>query len=151
MLALGIVTGACGSSPGQEDRMSPSSTFNATTEATIAEALTFGGIILPPSAKVLGVDRSKGMDQRFTLAVETDPASVDALLSGSKFTAPLQPGRKVFMPSIQGFNPDNGTDIASAQDRLPPEGDRTHTVTREILVDRTNATKPVVHLWLFTT
>jgi hypothetical protein len=115
------------------------------------EALNFGGIVLPPSAKVLGVEGDKGIDQIYRLAVEVDPGSVDTLLSGSKFTTPLEKGRRVSMTPVQGFDPDNGTDIASAQDSLPPEGERKQTVFREILVDRTNPAQPIVHLWLFTT
>jgi hypothetical protein len=86
----------------------------------------------------------------YRLAIEADPQSVDTLLFGSGFTEPLIQGEKVFMPALQGFDPDNGTDIASAQDRLPAGGQRKHSVAREILVDRTNSAKPVVHLWLFT-
>jgi hypothetical protein len=124
----------------------------ATNDNSLAtEALSFGGIVLPPAAKVLGADYTKGIDLAYRVAIEIDSGSVDALLSASQFTTPLEPGRKVFMPALDGFDPDNGSDIASAQDRLAPQGQRKHYVAREILVDRTNSAKLVVHLWLFTT
>jgi hypothetical protein len=152
ILALALT--ACGSDvPSQENRMPPHGPSDtATNDNSLAtEALSFGGIVLPPSAKVLAVDTDRGIDQIYRLAVEVDPGSIDTLLSGSTFTSPLEQGRKVFMPALQGFDPDNGSDIASAQDRLPPQGQRKNYVAREILVDRTNPAKPVVHLWLFTT
>lgn len=55
------------------------------------------------------------------------------------------------MEPASGFDPNNSTNIASAQDQLPPEGERTYTVTREILADRANPANLTVHLWLFTT
>jgi hypothetical protein len=152
ILALALT--ACGSDvPNQENRMPPRGPSDTATNdnSLAAEALSFGGIVLPPSAKVLAADTDRGIDQQYRLAVEVDPNSIDALLSGSTFTTPLEHGRKVFMPALHGFDPDNGTDIASAQDRLPPQGQRKNYVSREILVDRTNPAKPVIHLWLFTT
>ena len=85
------------------------------------------------------------------LAVRVDAGSVDALLSGSRFVAQLQPGRRVFIPPVEGFEPNAGNDIASAQDRLAPQGERRNAVTREVLVNRSAADGPVVHIWLYTT
>ena len=53
------------------------------------------------------------------------------------------------MSPVAGFDPDNGTDIASAQDRWTLEG--ATPVSREVLVDLSDPQKPVVHWWLFTT
>ncbi len=152
VLALTLAVTACGADPDTETRLprnSPSG--SATNDNLAAEALSFGGIVLPPAAKVIGVDYNKGIDLIYRVAIEIDSGSVDTLLSASQFTTPLEQGRKVFMPALDGFDPDNGSDIASAQDRLPPQGERKYYAAREILVDRTNPVKPVVHLWLFTT
>lgn len=151
LLALAMTVAACGSGSSQEERMPEHSPSETATDTIASEALTFGGIVLPPSAKVLAADADKGIDQLYTLALEVDPPSVEALLSRSRFTTPLTPGRKVFMEPAPGYEPNNSTDIASAQDRLLPEGERIHTVTREILIDRSNPVKSIVHLWLFTT
>jgi hypothetical protein len=151
LLALAVT--ACGSGSPQEDRLPndrPSETTTTNSDLA-AQAMAFGGIVLPPSAKVLAATETKAIDQLYTLAIEIGPNSTDTFLSGSKFTTPLTPGRKVFMPPALGFDPNNSSDIASAQDRLLPEGQRTHAVTREILIDRGNPAKPIVHLWLFTT
>ncbi|MGH8910099.1 MAG: hypothetical protein ACRD0K_27285 [Egibacteraceae bacterium] len=122
-----------------------------TDQATITEALRFGGIVLPPTATVLGVHSDKGIDQLYRLVLQIDPGSVDALLSGSGFTTPLEAGRQVFMSPVEGFTPASPTKVASAQDTLPPRDDRDQTVTREVLVDSSDPARTLVHLWLFTT
>ncbi len=119
------------------------------SQAVAADALAFGGIVLPPSAEVLGARGDKGIDQLYVLAISVDRSGVDALLTGSQFTTPLQPGRRVRMSPLDGFDPDNGTDIASAQDRRPVDGGP--AVSREVLVDLSDPQKPVVHWWVFTT
>ncbi|MGC7094736.1 hypothetical protein ACPZ19_08735 [Amycolatopsis lurida] len=114
-------------------------------------ALDFGGIVLPPGAEVLGVLDERGIDQLYALAIAVEPDTVDSLLAGSGFTKELEPGRQVFLPPVPGFDPDRGTDIASAQDALPAGRARPAKVTREVLLDRADPDRPVVHLWLFTT
>ena len=146
VLVLAVAMG-CGSDPDQGGRLTqPESTSN---QSMTADALTFGGIVLPPSATVLGVRGDKGIDQLYVLAIAVDRPGIDVLLTGSGFTKPLQPGRRVRMSPVAGFDPDNGTDIASAQDRRTLEG--AAAVSREVLVDLSDPQKPVVHWWLFTT
>lgn len=62
------------------------STGVTTDQAVTDEALRFGGIVLPPSARVLGVQHDKGIDQRYRLAIGINPNAVETLLSGSRFT-----------------------------------------------------------------
>lgn len=154
MLVLGIAvtTTACGTESGQEDRMRQSGSTGVTTDqAVIDEALRFGGIVLPPSARVLGVQHDKGIDQRYRLAIGIDPNAVETLLSGSGFTTPLAPDPGPFMAPADGFDLTTATAVSSTNDTLAPQGDRTSTVFRRVAVDRSNPAKPVVHLWLFTT
>ncbi|MFI6027177.1 hypothetical protein [Amycolatopsis magusensis] len=117
----------------------------------LESALDFGGIVLPPGAEVLGVLDQRGIDQLYALAVALGPDTVDGLLRASGFGAELEPGRQVFLPPVPGFDPDRGTDIASAQDALPAGRLRPARVTREVLVDRGEPARPVAHLWFYTT
>ncbi|MGH3520424.1 MAG: hypothetical protein ACRDQ7_24180 [Haloechinothrix sp.] len=143
---------SCSFGPEQEERMPyPNANSVTTDKATVSEALSFGGIVLPPGARVLGVQSNKSMDQLHRVVVEVEPAAVDTLLSGSGFTTPLKPGRQVFMSPVDGFTPGSATKIASAQDNISPEANRKQTVTREVLVDRNDPLKVRVFLWLFTT
>ncbi|SHH00876.1 hypothetical protein [Streptoalloteichus hindustanus] len=120
-----------------------------TDQASITEALTFGGIVLPPSATVLGVQGQKGIDQLYVLAVRMPPEAVDTLLATSKFTKPLDRTNRGSMSPLPGLT--LGTDLAWAQDSLPPGEGRKHEVFREVTVDRTDKTQSTVHLWLFNT
>ncbi len=154
MLTLGVVATitACGTEPGQEDRMRPSEPTEVTTDhAVIDEALSFGGIVLPPSARVLAVQHDKGIDQRYRLAIGIDPDSVETLLSGSGFVTPLEPDPGPFMASVDGFDLTTATTVSSTSDTLAPQGERTSTVFRRVAVNRSEPMEPVVHLWLFTT
>lgn len=152
MLGVAATTTACGTEPGQEDRMRHSgSTGVRTDQAMIDEALRFGGIALPPSARVLGVQYDKGIDQRYRLAIRIDPNSVETLLSRSGFTTPLEPDPGPFMAPVEGFDLTTATTVSSTNDTLAPQGERTSTVFRRVAVDRSNPKEPVVHLWLFTT
>jgi hypothetical protein len=117
----------------------------------VAEALEFGGIELPPSATVLGVESEAGANTLYRLAIRIEPGSVDRTLADSGFMAELQQGRRVFMPPVAGFDLDSGGGIASAQDRFRSGDGGELTVIREILVDRSDPAAPIVHLWLFTT
>ena len=127
------------------------STGVTTDQAVIDEALRFGGIALPPSAKVLGVQYDKGIDQRYRLAIGIDPNSVETLLSGSEFTTPLEPDPGPFMAPVDGFDLTTAITVSSTSDTLAPQGERTSTVFRRVAVDRSDPAEPVVHLWLFTT
>lgn len=154
MLTLGVAATptACTAEPGQEDRMrQPGSTGVTTDQAVIDEAMRFGGIVLPPSARVLGVQHDKGIDQRYRLALRIDPNSVETLLSGSGFTTPLEPDPGPFMAPVDGFDLTTAATVSSTSDMLAPQGERASTVFRRVVVDRSNAAEPVVHLWLFTT
>ncbi len=127
------------------------STGVTTDQVVIDEALRFGGITLPPAARVLGVQHDKGIDQRYRLAIRIDPNAVETLLSGSGFTTPLEPDPGPFMTPVEGFDLTTATTVSSANDTLAPRGERTSTVFRRVAVDRSNPTIPIVHLWLFTT
>ena len=122
-----------------------------TDHAVIDEALSFGGIVLPPSARVLAVQHDKGIDQRYRLAIGIDPDSVETLLSGSGFVTPLEPDPGPFMASVDGFDLTTATTVSSTSDTLAPQGERTSTVFRRVAVNRSEPMEPVVHLWLFTT
>lgn len=52
---------------------------------------------------------------------------------------------------VDGFDLSTATSVTTAEDSRPPGGDRTHTVFRQIAVDRSDPSKSLVHLWLFTT
>jgi hypothetical protein len=119
--------------------------------ATADAALKFGGIVPPPSAKVLGVQHDKGMDERYRVVLSVDPGEAGTLLSASGFTAPLTPDAGPFQASVDGFDLTKATDVVSAEDSLPPSGDRGHTVFRQVAVDRSDPAKSIVHLWMFTT
>ena len=154
MLTLGVAATitACGTEPGQEDRMRQSEPTEVTTDhAVIDEALSFGGIVLPPSARVLAVQHDKGIDQRYRLAIGIDPDSVETLLSGSGFTTPLEPDPGPFMAPVDGFDLTTATTVSSTSDTLAPQGERTSTVFRRVAVNQSEPMEPVVHLWLFTT
>lgn len=132
--------------------MTQSGVTGGTTDQTVIdEALRFGGIVLPTSAKVLGVQHDKGIDQRYRLAIEIDPDSLPMLLSGSRFTTPLEPDTGPFMEPIAGFDLKAATTVSSVDDSLAPDGERTSTVFRRVAVDRSDPAKSVVHMWLFTT
>jgi hypothetical protein len=149
LLALAtLLLAACSPTPNREDRMSPSPT---TDQATTAEALRFGGIAAPPSAKVLGVQHDRGIDERYRVVMSVSPGDVTALLSGSGFTAKPQPDSPPYQASVDGHDLSEATSVESVEDSLPPGDGRTRTVFRQVSIDRTDPAKPLVHLWLFTT
>ncbi len=129
----------------------PGSTQVTTDQATTDEALQFGGIVLPPSAKILGVQLDKGIDELYRLAIEANPDDVQELLSRSGFNAPLAPDSGPFMEPVTGFDLKAATVVFSTEDSLPPDDARRNTVFRRVAVDRSNPTKSMVYLWLFTT
>lgn len=131
--------------------MSQSGSTRATRDqATIDEALQFGGIVLPPSAKVLGVQVDKGIDERYRLAIEVDPNTVQPLLSYSGFNAPLVPDSGPFMEPVTGFDLKAATVVFSTEDSLPAGSGRRNMVFRRVAVDRSNPKKSIVYMWLFT-
>lgn len=144
LLAVMLMAG-CSSTPEQENRVPPE------TPST-QDALKFGGIVLPASAEVLGVAHDAGVDERYRMALRMPSGDVAALLSASKFTAPLTPDPGPYTQEpVQGFDLGKATDVVAADDSLPPGGDRKQTVFRQVLVDRTDPATATVHLWLFTT
>lgn len=145
-LALAII--ACSANPEPKVHVPPASVDGPLT----AEALSFGEIVLPLSARVLAVNADRGINRSYRLAIEVPPDSVATLLSGSNFTEPLLPGRRMLMPALSGFDPPIAADVESAQDRLPvEEGRRANGVTREVLVEQIDPARSVVHFWLFVT
>ena len=151
-VGLGATATACGWwSPAQENRMtSRDNIVVRTDQATFDEALAFGGIVLPPSATVLGVRDVKGIDQLYVVAIRMPPEAVDTLLAASKFTKPLEKGRSV-QHTLPGLEPGENADLVVAEDSLPPGEGRKQKVARHIMVDRTDKTQSTVHLWLFNT
>ncbi|HLV58074.1 MAG: hypothetical protein FWJ87_15905 [Micromonosporaceae bacterium] len=139
---------ACDSGPGREGDVGNGAEPD---QALVEEALEFGRIVLPPSAVVLGAETEKGIDLLYCLAVRVAPGDVDRMLSDSGFTAELEPGRQVFMPTVAGVELGNADRIASAQDTIRSGNGAERYVSRVVLVDRTDPDAPVVHLWLFTT
>ncbi|WP_134046367.1 hypothetical protein [Amycolatopsis arida] len=130
----------------------PSDADQATTdEATAAEAMRFGGLVLPDSARVLGVRHTGGLDRLYTLAVGLPPADVGELLERSGVTEPLTPDPGPFMTPIDGFDLGQAQSVETTEDVLPPSGDRKSQVFRRIAVDRSDPVWVVVHIWLFTT
>ncbi|MER7079520.1 hypothetical protein SAMN02982929_03179 [Saccharopolyspora kobensis] len=115
----------------------------------VDEALAFSGVVVPPGGEVLGVDASQGIDSFYKVAVAVDAGAVDRLLADSQFRTPLEPGRDVtYEPLPQA---PVGTDFASGSDELSPGPGRPNAVFRELLVDRSDPARPVVHVWAFTT
>lgn len=132
--------------------MSQSGSTQATTDqATVDEALRFGGIVLSPSAKILGVQFDKGIDERYRLAIEANPEDVQALLSRSGFNAPLVPDSGPFMEPVDGFDLNAAAAVFSTEDSLPSSSERPNMVFRRVAVDHGNPAKSMVYLWLFTT
>ena len=76
VFAAGVM--ACQPGDDEEGRMPQG---NPTDTAVAAEALTFGGIELPPSATVVGVEEDTGIDRMYRLVVEAPPADVERMLS----------------------------------------------------------------------
>jgi hypothetical protein len=132
--------------------MAQSGANGATTDpVAIEEALRFGGIVLPSSARVLGVQHDKGIDRRYRIAIGLDADSVETLLSGSGFSTPLEPDPGPFMAPIDGFDLTKAGAVSATSDSLAPTDERPSTVFRQVAVDRSDPASPVVHLWLFTT
>ena len=154
MLAICVASAAtaCGSEGRQESGRSQSDSSRVTTDkATIEETLQFGGIVLPASAKILGVQLDKGIDQSYRLAIELGPHAVQTLLSESGFSVPLEPDSGPFMQPLAGFDLEAATVVRSAQDSLSPGDGRSNTIFRRVVVDQSNPTTSVMHVWLFTT
>src|SRR5690606_10936831 len=135
---------ACGFGPGREGGAKPD-------EERVEEALEFGRIVLPSSAVILGIEIDDGLDTLHLLAIRREPGGVDRMLSDSRFTADLEPGRLDSMPTVAGVELGDVDRIASAQDTIRSGGGAGLWAHREVLVDRTDPEAPVVHLWLFTT
>jgi hypothetical protein len=144
-LIAALLMAGCSSTPEQENRMPPAS-------PSAEDALKFGGIALPASAKVLGVTYEAGIDERYRVTISVPPGDVPALLSASKFSTALMPDPGPYTKDpLDGFDLTKATDVVAADDTLPPEGDRKQTVVRQVVVDRTDPANSIVHLWMFTT
>lgn len=137
---------------GDQSRMTQRPSGGVTTDpVTISAALQFGGIVLPPSALVLGVQHDSGIDERYRMAVRLAGDEVPELLAGSGFAAPLAADAGPFPASVAGFDLSTAQNTQAASDSLAPGAGRLSTVFREIVVDHSSPAAPVVHLWLFTT
>lgn len=149
-LAAGMV--ACfGPTDANEDRMTRQPTTQASPDPeTIATALRFGGISLPPSATVLAVAHDTGIDERYRLVATLPATDLQRFLTESGFATPPSESGGPFQDTIAGYDLP-ATGVQSASDSLPPADGRTRTVFRELAIDRRTADRPAVHLWLFTT
>jgi hypothetical protein len=149
---VGMPVAACTDTPDQEDsRMSQSHSSPVTDQAAADEALRFGGIVAPPSAKVLGVQSDKGIDQRYRIVLRIPPSDVPMLLAASHFTVQLVPDAGPFQSSVSGLDLTMATSVRSGEDSIPPGDGRSQTVFRQIAIDESDPTISTVHLWLFTT
>ena len=113
----------------------------------LAEALDFSGIVLPADAQVLGLDAEKGIDARYRLAFAVDEAGADRLLADSRFGAPLVPVPSAPQEVLPGVPV--GQEVAAGGDELARPG--RPPVVREVMVDRSDPVRVVVHVWAYTT
>ncbi|MER5394942.1 hypothetical protein [Saccharopolyspora sp. NPDC002686] len=118
-------------------------------EPSVDEALAFTGLVVPQGSEVVAFDAEHGIDSRYRLAVAVNADAVDRLLADSQFSAPLEQGRAAIQAPLPQVS--IGTDIASATDELPPGPGRPTEAHRELLLDRSNPARPVIHVWAFTT
>ncbi|HEY8371414.1 MAG TPA: hypothetical protein VIL00_01595 [Pseudonocardiaceae bacterium] len=151
VLVAGLVVTGCGGGPGQADTTAQRQDTPTADPALVDEALRFGGIVLPPSAQVLGVHHERGPDQLYRLVLRVDADELPTLLAASQFTTQLTAGATPLPHPIDGFELDGTKTLRSGKDSLPPGDGRTHLVFREIVIDETDPASPLVHLWLFTT
>ncbi|MGW1679340.1 hypothetical protein [Saccharopolyspora sp. NPDC002376] len=119
------------------------------SEPSAEEVLAFTGLVVPPGSEVVAFDAEHGIDSRYRLAVAVDPGAVDRLLADSQFNVPLEQGRAATQDPLPQTS--IGTDLASATDELPAGPGRPNEAHRELLLDRSNPDRPVVHVWAFTT
>ncbi|GLZ37683.1 hypothetical protein Acsp05_13080 [Actinokineospora sp. NBRC 105648] len=119
-----------------------------TQPAAPEEALRFGGISLPPSGRVLGVENEAGIDELYRVVVGLPAVDVPELLSDSGFTVPLTPDAGPFQDSVKGFDLAAGKSVRAGEDTHQVGG---RTITRQLAVDETDPITATVHLWLFTT
>ncbi len=118
---------------------------------SIDVALELGGIVAPPSAEVLGVAHDAGIDDQYRFALGLPPGDVAVLMAESGFTTPLTPDAGPYNDVVDGFDLSTATDVVATEDRLEPEADRTQTVYRKVVVDRSDPARSVAHFWVFTT
>lgn len=118
--------------------------------AVVSAALEFGGIVLPASATVLGVQHDRGVDERYRVVLRLPEGDVAGLLSGSGFAAAPVADTGPFPATVDGFELEASAGTEAVSDSVSPGDGRAGTVFREVVVDRAG-TEPVIHLWLFTT
>ncbi|GAA2773121.1 hypothetical protein [Saccharopolyspora taberi] len=109
----------------------------------VAEAAQLTGVRVPPGAEVLGAQCERGQDVMCKIAVAVGPGDVEALLGASGVVVALEPGRAVSLPPVDGVAV--GADVASAQEEVGTGA------FREILVDRSDPARSVLHVWGYTT
>lgn len=147
-----LSTTACGPTSNQEGGMPQrGSSAPAPDQTTIADALSFSGIVLPASATVVGAQHDRGIDERYRLAIRLNPADIDPLLTGSGFTTALLPDPGPYQQPVDGYTLDGATNVTSAEDNLPAGGDRKRSVFRHVALDRSDPDNPVMYWWIFTT
>lgn len=148
---MALLGGCGGTGPGDRPsgRTSPCGHVPVDDADATGDALRSSGIVLPPGAELLGIEHECGVDELWILAIAVGGEHVDGLLRGSGFREQLEPGRQVFMPPVSGHEPSGTADVASAQDSF--RGDDGARIVREVLVDRSDPDRPVVHVWAFTT
>jgi hypothetical protein len=115
----------------------------------VKEASEFGGLVIPPEARILDARTDSGIDTSYRIALSTDPAGVNALLTGSGITPPLTKTYHVTVDTIAGPPLATSPSLLETGDRyLRPDGKH---VSRDITVDERDQTTRYVHIQLFDT
>ncbi|WP_147471570.1 hypothetical protein [Nocardia stercoris] len=115
----------------------------------VKEASEFGGLVIPPDAKVLDARTDRGIDTSYRIALSTDSAGVNALLTGSGITPPLTRTYHVTVEIIAGPPLATSPSLLETGDRYQrPDGKH---VSRDITVDERDQTTRYVHIQLFDT
>jgi hypothetical protein len=113
----------------------------------VAEAIRFCELVPPPDAVVTAVTYYFWQDDTFEITVVMPPESVDVLLRDSRFSEPMEPGG-----TLHGSSPADGSElldgpaVASAQEQLPGPPARPEPLVRNVVVDRSDPGRAVVHL-----
>lgn len=150
LVAVLLMSTAIGCTAGGDETRRASGINESVAAAEVTmEATTFGGIQLGPEDTVLNVQMESALDTRYALAIETDPAGLDALLEHSLFAAPLIPTSAPFVAVVAGPDLASSPSVLKAQDRFVTSDN--NSVTRNVVVDERDDRTRFVHIELFTT
>ncbi|WP_424806410.1 hypothetical protein [Rhodococcus sp. 27YEA15] len=148
LIAIAVCASGCGGEPGDADSRSPRHSTGTVADIT-AEAVEFGGIVIPDGVTVLAADFDSGIDMRYRLTLRTDPEGLTQFLAASNFTAPLTKMYRIYGSPIAGPPLDTSPSLVKTADRIQrPNG---QYVSRTVTIDERDATTRYVHLQLFTT